>query len=146
MAKVHVKSEPGVGTLEFHNGLEKVYFITPDGDRWRVYDCAFADRRMTPLSFPSSRAVYRVFKSESGWRRAHKFTRGEIREPTVSRVAAQLKSSGFVAPFPPGYRPADWRTDSRRRGEQSLASFIARRAHASAAKTLAAARRARCSA
>lgn len=117
--------------------IARPFYLNHAGERWRVYDCDYADRRFRPVPLESKRARYRVFVSESGWRKARLFQKGESR--ALDAAAEQIARAGYITPFPASYQPPDWRDEANRRDAGARWSRWVGRAMAKAAETLASA-------
>ena len=84
---------------------ERVYLVTPEGERFRVLDTAFRDRRHRVVTLASAEAQYRLFRPEHGQRRAYRFRPGESRTLDVREVVRQFQASEFLASEPPTTAP-----------------------------------------
>ncbi len=73
----------------------KLYFSAADGSVWRVHDCVFERGGFRRVATASARATSRVFVAANGLKRSPRFTRGESRERTESRLEAQLQKAGY---------------------------------------------------
>lgn len=98
MARVHVVSAPHAGAVEHHGHFEKVYYLDPNGLRWRVYDRVRTETGFRAECPPTSAAVARIFVAESGARLIYRFTRAESKETIPTLLLAQLKA-GRVQPL-----------------------------------------------
>jgi hypothetical protein len=75
----------------------RIYYDAPDGTTWRVHDVAFEQGERVTLSVPGGGGDARVFVAADGAKRTYRFTKGEIRELTESRVQRQWELAEVVA-------------------------------------------------
>jgi len=82
-----------------------LYFVDPDGERWRVHDAHFTGGRPHRVPLGDPRANTRYFVNAQGERRAYTFPRQASRALTVDKLGEQFRNSGYVAArFDPGTR------------------------------------------
>lgn len=128
----HANHDQGEHDAPRHDRLDlKPLYIDHAGERWRVHDCAYRDRKFARVAIESPRAKYRVFVSESGWRKAYLFKREDSR--SIDRAGEQIARAGFIQPFPANHKPIDWREEANRRDAETRPSRVVARAMAKAA-------------
>lgn len=88
-------------TLHRGKSIDDPIYLEVAGERWRVHDVKFENRRYHRTKLPSSFATHRIFVSAAGVRRSHQFTRGEDRQVSVTALEAQLRRAKYLAKDPP---------------------------------------------
>lgn len=90
---VHVVSSAHAGSIEHHGHFEKVYYIDPNGLRWRVYDRVRTAKGFRADCPPTSAAIARIFVAESGAKLIYRFGTGESKEMIATMLLSQIRHS-----------------------------------------------------
>jgi hypothetical protein len=75
----------------------EIYRMDAEGNRWRIYDVSYHDRRNMVYRPGVPQARTRIFVPPEGAKRIHTFAKGESRALTDEHLERQLRSAGYVA-------------------------------------------------
>lgn len=74
-------------------GGGRIYYVTAESVRYRIYDFAAAEGRRVRVTAGAERAVWRVFVHALGVRKVYRFQRGESHELTTAHLERQLQQA-----------------------------------------------------